>query len=229
MKAKTRRKLEMGDRALAFSRGHPDQSPGYAASLARLEECLTRAEEMAAQQHEGTVKVRAATARKRDLRRMLRRAHLAHLRSVARVAEQDLPELARQFVLPRGTIPYLAFRTAAHSMADEVKDHKELLVRHGLADTILEGLAEGLKEFDRAVELGIQGRREHVGASAGLDAMANEVVKIVKTMDGLNRYRFAHDAGLLAQWASASNVIATPRSSAAESPAPTDSDVGPAA
>src|SRR4051812_12756802 len=100
----------MGVRALAFSRDHPDPSPGYAASLAQLEDCLRRAQELAAQQYEGTLQVRAASARKRDLRRMLRRAHLAHLRSVARVAERDLPELGQQFVLRRGTIPYMAFR-----------------------------------------------------------------------------------------------------------------------
>lgn len=40
MKAKTRRKLEMGARALIFSRVHPDPTPGYAVALARLEDRL---------------------------------------------------------------------------------------------------------------------------------------------------------------------------------------------
>ena len=46
MKEETRRKLEMGRRALAFCRAHPDSSPEYAAAVARLEALLARAEEL---------------------------------------------------------------------------------------------------------------------------------------------------------------------------------------
>ena len=50
MKATTRSKLEMGSRALEFSRAHPNGSSGYAASLADLEQQLSRAEQLATQQ-----------------------------------------------------------------------------------------------------------------------------------------------------------------------------------
>ena len=53
MNAKTRRKIEMGTRALDFSRAHPDASPGYAAALASLEQRLARADQLAAQQRDG--------------------------------------------------------------------------------------------------------------------------------------------------------------------------------
>jgi hypothetical protein len=212
MNGKTRRKLEMGARALDFSRAHPDPSPGYAAALARLEDRLARGTYLAGQQREGILEVKSAAQRKQALRRMIRRAHLAHLASVARIAAGDLPELWQKFVLRRGTIPYLAFRTAARGMADEAESQRELLVKHGLADTVLQNLAEALEQFDQAVERVIEGRRAHVGASAELDTVADEVARIVKAMDGLNRFRFAHDPELLAAWKSASNVVATPRS-----------------
>ena len=48
-----------------------------------------------------------ATARKAELRRLIRRTHLHHLSSVAEVASVDEPELARKFVVPRGTYTYL--------------------------------------------------------------------------------------------------------------------------
>lgn len=54
----------------------------------------------------GLLEVRAAATRKRDLRRTLRRAHLAHLRRVARIAERELPGLRQKLVVQRGTIPY---------------------------------------------------------------------------------------------------------------------------
>jgi hypothetical protein len=66
MNAKSRRRIEMGTRALEFSRAHPDESPGYAAALTRLEERLDRAEALAGLQREGTLRVRASTARKQS-------------------------------------------------------------------------------------------------------------------------------------------------------------------
>ena len=219
MKAKTRRKLEMGARALIFGRLHPDPSPSYAAALARLEDHLARATHLAGQQQEGVLDVHAATARKRDLSRMIRRVHLAHLRHVARIAARDLPELAQKFRLSRGTIPYRTFRTAAGLMAAEAESRREVLKEYGLADTVLESLMQALDEFDQAVKQGNRGHLVHVGASADLDRVADEVVLIVKLMDGPNRLRFGHQSELLAAWGSARHVIATPRSAGDVRPA----------
>jgi hypothetical protein len=132
---------------------------------------------------------------------------------------------------------YLAFRTVARGMAAEAQTRKGLLVKYGLADTVFDSLTQELEQFDAAVEQGTQGRRAHVGASAELDTVADEVVQVVKVMDGLNRFRFAKDAESLAAWASASNVLATPRPPAGpepvpgtpEGPAPAGGEVRPAA
>jgi hypothetical protein len=42
-------------------------------------------------------------------------------------------------------------------------------------------------------------------------AAADEVVQIVRVMDGLNRCRFINAPELLAAWESASNVLAAPK------------------
>jgi hypothetical protein len=42
----TRKKLEMGKRALEFCRAHPDSNPQFVAAVARLEALLARAEEL---------------------------------------------------------------------------------------------------------------------------------------------------------------------------------------
>jgi hypothetical protein len=212
MNANSRRRIEMGTRALDFSRAHPDPSPGYSAAVTRLEERLARAEHLATQQREGTLEVRAATVRKRELRQAMRKAHLAHLAQVARMAAREAPELAQKLVLRPGTRTYLSFRTAARGMAAEAQNQKELLVKYGLAETVLDNLAQALDRFDAAVESGGAGRQAHVGASAELQAVADEVVQIVRVMDGLNRYRFMTEPELLAAWESASNVLATPKS-----------------
>jgi hypothetical protein len=117
-------------------------------------------------------------------------------------------------------------------MAAEAQNHKELLEKHGLVDTVLDDLSRALDQFDAAVEHGTRGRQAHVGASAELRAVADEVVQIVYVMDGLNRYRFMQDAELLAAWESASNILATPRPAAKvapEAPPPSGGKVRPAA
>jgi hypothetical protein len=44
--------------------------------------------------------------------------------------------------------------------------------------------------------------------------VAHDVVRIVQTRIGLYRFHFRHEPGLLAEWESASHVVATPRSAA---------------
>jgi hypothetical protein len=81
------------------------------------------------------------------------------------------------------------------------------------------------------VEQGTNGRRTHVGASAELDTVAEELVQVVRLMDGLNRYRFANDSDALAEWESASNTFGPPRSAGAKPtvPPPAGGEVRPAA
>jgi hypothetical protein len=233
MKATTRRTIEMATRVLNFSRAHPDPSPGYAAALSRLEKSHTQAQQLAARQREGINEVRAATVQKRDLRRTMRRTQLIHLARVAEAAAKEMPGLAQKFVLSREAIPYLAFRTAARGISAEAQNQKELLVKHGLLDSVLESLTQALGQFDQAVEQGTSGRRSHVGASAELDAVADELVQVVRLMDGLNRFRFAEDAEALAEWESSSNTFGPGRSTvvkptAPETP-PEGSEIKPAA
>jgi hypothetical protein len=57
MDESTRKKLEMGRRALAFCRAHPDSNPQWIAAVARLEALLARAEELE-KQAENELKLR---------------------------------------------------------------------------------------------------------------------------------------------------------------------------
>jgi hypothetical protein len=233
MRAKSRRKLEMGRRVLEFIRQHPDPSPGFAAATARLQERLARADQLARQQLDGRSEVFAATARKADLRRMMLRAHLDHLTSVAQVAAVEDPEVAQKFSFPPDARTYLAFRAAASGMAAEAASRKDLLIKHGLSDDVLSGLMTSLDQFETAVEQGAAGRLARVGATAELVTVADEVVQVVKVMNGLVRLKFANQTEVLAAWESASNVVATPKSEdkpePGTTPPPTGGEVRPAA
>lgn len=202
----------MAHRVLEFSQAHPDPGSGYAAALSRLEKGLAEADVLAARQRDGINAVRSATTQKRAIRRQIRRTQMPHLARVAESAAAEAPELFQKFRLTREGVPYLAFRTAARGMLAEAEGQKELLIRHGLLDASIQSMAKSLGEFEQAVEQGNAGRRMHVGASAELTALAEELIQVVRLMDGTNRYRFAEDAEALAAWESASNTFAPGRS-----------------
>jgi hypothetical protein len=88
---------------------------------------------------------------------------------------------------------------------------------------VLSGLGVTLDQFQTAVEQGAAGRLAHVGATAELNVVSDQVVQIVKVMNGLVRVRFGSQPETLAAWASASSVVATPRPSedATTPPSPT--------
>ena len=210
MRARSRKQLEMGRRAFEFSRAHPDGNPGYETALNRLGELLNRADILTDQQRNGFLEVAIATRRKNELRRMIRQGHLKHLFRIARMAEKELPGISLRFrqSLIGGTL--LGFRAAARGMLAEATTRKELLMRHGLSMTVLDGLSAALDQFDEAVKQGVDARRGHTGASADLAGIGVEIVGVVTAMDGLNRVRLAGDAELLPAWERASSVHATP-------------------
>jgi NADH:quinone oxidoreductase NDUFB4/B15 subunit-like protein len=231
VKAKVRRKLDMGMRVLEFSRLHTDTSAGYVSAAARLEQLLTRADQLARQEVDGRSEVRAATARKLELRRQVKQAHLDHLTNVARVAAVEEPDLVQKFAFPRNSTSYRAFQTVAGSMAAEAESRKDLLIKHGLSEEVLAGLKVALDQFETAVEQGAAGRLTHVSAKAELEAVADEIVQVVKVMNGLIRIRFANQPETLAAWESATNVFGPIRPSTESGPegSPSTGEVRPAA
>ncbi len=216
----------MGTRALEFSRAHPDADAGYAVAAAKLEQLVARAGEAAAAQRSGIVDVRAASARKAELRRTMLAVHIAHLAQVGREAVREDHELGKTFRFKPQAGTYLAFRTAARTMADEAEKHREVLIRHGLAATVLEEFVQRLDEFDAVVTLGHTGRTAHMGATAELHAVAAGIVRAVRVMDGRNRQRFRDDQPRLGAWVAASTVLGVRARGGGVAPVP-PGEVGP--
>ena len=90
------------------------------------------------------------------------------------------------------------------------------LTEQGLSEGVLADIASALEEFEQTLEMTGTARREHVGASGDLRAVASETTEQVRLLDGLVRYRFGDDAELMTAWASARNVLGPPFRSKAE-------------
>jgi hypothetical protein len=204
--ATLRRRLERAERVRDFLRAQKTEGP-EAIALTRLEELLTRADELAAQQRAGVVASRASIEQRAAVRRALQGKLLRYLAGVGRVAARENAELGAQFRLPKTRATNQAFITLIQGMLAKATEHKDLLVKQGLSDTVLTDIASALEEFEQTLEATRAARREHVGASGDLRAVASEITEQVQLLDGLVRYRFGDDAELMTAWASARNVL----------------------
>jgi len=77
----------------------------------------------------------------------------------------------------------------------------------GMSPQAIDDLAKALGEFEQTLEATRAGRREHVGASADLEAVCAEIGEQVQLLDGVVQYRFGDDAELMGAWASVRNVL----------------------
>ncbi|HEV7365413.1 MAG TPA: hypothetical protein VGN76_06175 [Gemmatimonadales bacterium] len=197
-------------RALEFSQAHPDTEPTMATTVARLEQLLAQAKATATVQRDGFVNVHAAAARKKELQRQMRAGPIPHLGEVGRAAAREVHELGKTFTFRPGASTSFAFRTAARSMLTAAQEHRELLTKYGLSQSVLDQFIVMLDQFDAAVVLGHEGRTEHIGATRELRSFAREIVRTVRLMDARNRQRFADQEQLLGSWISASTVLGKP-------------------
>ena len=100
-----------------------------------------------------------------------------------------------------------ALVTAAQATLEKATAQKDVLVSLGMSPQVVDDLGKSLGELERSLEATREGRREHVGASADLAAVAAEIAEQVQLLDGVVQYRFGDDAELMGAWASARNVL----------------------
>ena len=210
------RRLEMAVRVRVFSDTHPSADPSFVVVLGRLKEGIDRMLELSGQQVGGFLSKHSSSLRRRDIRRKLRDGLLRHLVTVAEDASAEKPELRAKFELPSHNLSHVRFQTVARKMLEQGEAERELLVKHGLSDTLLGDLAAAVAEFDASVAETNTGRQDHILASAELRTVSEELVQLVEMMDGLNRYRFQKEPQLLVAWEAARHIMSGPQAAKEE-------------
>ena len=141
--------------------------------------------------------------------------------AASRRAEGELPDLRRTFRLTPAKDTIAARRAAAGSMLEAVKTQKDVLARYGLDEAVLADLEQALAEYDAANARCVAARGQHVRASTRLREVGQEIVELVRVLDGLYRVRLKNDDALLAEWVTLSTVRAESKSGSS------DEDQGP--
>ena len=224
-----RRKLAMATSVRTFSRAHPSPDTSYTLMLDRLDGAILRIEGLAKQQEGGYASEHSAAAKRADLRRRLQGGLLRHLVTAAEDVGSEAPAVAEQFGIPSANATHTAFRAGASQMLDLARANQELLVAHGLSATLLDGLAAAIKEFDASLQETDDGKQSHVAARAEMKSLSDEISRLVRMLDGFNRYRFHLDPGLIVAWQSAKHVVAVPHPKEAVVTTPVAPGLEPAA
>jgi len=211
MRTEVRRKLEMAARVREFILAHSSTESSYAPVLARLEERLKRAGAIAARQHDGLAAARAARAHRVELRRVLHSQLIRYLVAVGDIVAKDRTELGERFRLPDGNATNSAFLTSVKSLIAMAEQQKELLVKEGMSESLLDDLNRLVAEFEAAVLAANTGRRDHIGARADLEVITTELLEQIKVADGITRYRFGMFPEMMAEWNAVRRVLGVPK------------------
>ena len=166
---------------------------------------LARAQVLVTQQRSGLLAVRAATARRKELRQEVL-VPLRQLATIAHAAAVAVPELGERFVPPARGISHRAYLTATRAMSTEAQAHRDLLLSHGMAPTLLDDVARTLDEYEPTIDQTHTGRRDHLGARSDLDTVVGSIMARIEQRDVINRYRFRKQPEQLAAWLSARDM-----------------------
>ncbi len=190
-----------------FNRTHPSADAHQASVLAKLEETIAQMEALAGQQVTGVVSKGSSIVRRQDIRRQLHGGLLRHLVTVANAAAEEQPDLIQEFRMPAINASHTIYRTVARTLLEKGVAQRELLLKHGLGETLLDDLRKAVDELDASVEETVEGKQRHILARSELRTLSDEVMQLVGILDGINRYRFAREPQLLAAWDRAKHVV----------------------
>jgi hypothetical protein len=223
MNHSTRRIVDMAVRVRDFCRTHPDPTnAGYTAATERLEDRLIRIQALSEQQVSGHLTVTGAVASTEDLRRDIQETMFL-LIGLARAASQEEPELRAGLTRLPVNVSHQEVVTRGRVAIATATSHRDLLLKYGLPENLLEEFGKRLDEFEAVVNDRNAGRAAHVGARADLSAVKQEIMDLVRQLGAINRYRYRKDAESLAAWTSARNV-AWPLTPAPEKEEPTEGE-----
>jgi len=207
-------------RVLSWTSAHPDDEPGFTVLVAQLQALTARIGQVVTEQRNGLIDSRASRSHKQELRRAMLAVPIRHLAQIGALAAREEHELGKTFRFKPAATTYVAFQSAARAMLEEAHAHKEVLVRHGLSESVLVELERMVDQLDAAVRLGTEGRMAHTAATRELEALRKEASRIVRAMDARNRIRFRNDVTALEQWVSARTVLGAPRGTVVEAGTP---------
>ena len=214
--------FEMVTRTVKFNGVEPDTDPGHGITADRLKQVQDGMAVAIAAQRAGRIKRHGGSIEKRRIKREMLAGPIAYLVELGELAGRDHPELAADLRYAPAGHAYLAHRTAARGLRAAAVSHKEVLSQYGYSDALMELYDQQLSQFDAAMQDADDGRAAQKSATAVLEKLAAEAVRLVRLLDARNQHRFKGNPELLSAWLDASTILGRrlPHDPADDEPAP---------
>src|SRR5689334_4785652 len=211
----------MATRTVKFNGAQPDTDPGYGVTADRLKQVHDQMADAMATQRAGRIKRHGGSLEKRRLRREQLAGPVKYLVELGQLAGQVHPELLSDLRYAPAGHSYLAHRTAARGLLAAAVSHKEVLTPYGLSDALMQLFTEQLEQFDAAMQDAEDGRAAQKSATAVIEKLGAEALRLVRLLDARNQHRFKGDPDLLSAWLDASTVFGLRQGpDSADSPVP---------
>ena len=101
---------------------------------------------------------------------------------------------------------YAVLSAAAQAFVENVEPHKAVFISHGLPATFVEDLGALATQLTADSEKRENGRFEQTGGTAGLEALADDCLKLVQRLRPIMREHLKDNPGLLGAWNLAARV-----------------------
>jgi hypothetical protein len=218
----------------AFSATVPSPTAGETAANTDLDQAYTGLKADAAVEADARLDRRNATATKQSQRRKLQRG-LRHLSDVAHRAMVEVPGTEIKVDYASHNAPDQQFMVVCKAALANAMAAKDLLVQHGLAESVLAEFGAALDQFEKSLAQADAARQAHVVARSKMLSGSRKVRRIARVLDTLYRARFQDDPDTLRKWQSASAALRTHSRARGSAPAgtqqsqPSGTNVRPAA
>lgn len=124
---------------------------------------------------------------------------------------EDTPEFDTQFRLPRSS-SQTALLDAGRAFLKDATPHKALFIEFEMPEDFLEDLADDIAACEAAGASQDAGLGAQVGGTANLETLSIKGMSARKQLHAIVRNKFRGNAGVLAEWATASHFERPPRS-----------------
>jgi hypothetical protein len=213
------RRFEMFIGVHEFGAAHAESFPADSRGgelFADLNSIITEMQNHAASQDSGKRATKEGTTLVAIARAELRE-ELDAIYHTARSMAHAIPGVADKFHLPNHARDQ-ELLTTARAFAADAAPLKAEFVRRGMPATFLEDLAGLIATFEQSIGGREQRTGARVAATAAIDGAIERGINAVRELDAIVRNIFRNDAGVLAEWTSASHTERAARGATTDTP-----------
>jgi hypothetical protein len=186
----------------------PPESPGYTAQKKALEDVIAGLREHSIDQVSGRRSSRGQVARLETLTRRLRAEHLRPIAAIARESLPDAPEINRELRSPTHGISPIKLLAEAESMRGAAARYEARFVEAGMAPDFLQQLGAAIETIRGTISGKARSVGQQIGGRLGMNEDIKRARRVVTGLDAVVQRAFRDQQDVLEKWRTTKRVHA---------------------